>query len=94
MSDRRVNQSSQDFASDLSALRDDIGKLTNSVSDLLRSHANDASDQAYSLPRMRVTNCSAAPTRFATGFPITRPMRRTGSARSAPISRGASRRTR
>ena len=49
MSDgKKFNQTSQDFAADLSALRDDISRLTNSVSDLLRARASDAADQGYS----------------------------------------------
>lgn len=46
MSDRRLNQASQDFTADLSALRDDIANLTGSVSDLLKARANDAAGQA------------------------------------------------
>ncbi len=46
---KKLNQASQDFALDLSALRDDISKLTNSVSDLLRSRASGAVDQCYDL---------------------------------------------
>ena len=45
----KVNQASEDFASDLAALRDDIARLTGSVSDLLRHRANDASNQAYNI---------------------------------------------
>ena len=51
MSDRRLNQASQDFAEDLAALRDDLSKLTGSVSDLVRGRASDAADQATGLFR-------------------------------------------
>ena len=48
MSDPKpFQQASQDFAADLSALRDDISKLTGSVSQLLRSRASSTTDQAY-----------------------------------------------
>lgn len=46
MADRRIDRASEDFAADLAALRDDIGKLTGSVGDLLRNRATDAADQA------------------------------------------------
>jgi ElaB/YqjD/DUF883 family membrane-anchored ribosome-binding protein len=45
---KQFQQASQDFAADLTALRDDISKLTNSVSSLLRARASTASDQVYS----------------------------------------------
>jgi ElaB/YqjD/DUF883 family membrane-anchored ribosome-binding protein len=49
MSDSKpFQQASQDFSADLAALRDDISKLTGSVSQLLRSRASGATDQAYS----------------------------------------------
>lgn len=49
MSDRRFQQASQELAEDLAALRDDVSKLTRSVSDLVRGRANDAAEQASGL---------------------------------------------
>ena len=47
MSDRKnFDRASQDFADDLAALRDDISKLTGTVSGLVRGRAGDAADQA------------------------------------------------
>ncbi len=43
---KHFQQASQDFASDLAALRDDIAKLTGSVSHLLRGRINSTSDRA------------------------------------------------
>jgi ElaB/YqjD/DUF883 family membrane-anchored ribosome-binding protein len=34
-----VEEAAQDFSADLAALRDDVGKLTSSVSEFIRSHA-------------------------------------------------------
>jgi len=49
MSDRKnFDRASQDFAEDLAALREDIAKLTGTVSGLMRSRASDAADQASS----------------------------------------------
>ncbi len=47
MSDRKnFDRASQEFADDLAALREDIAKLTGTVSGMVRSRASDAADQA------------------------------------------------
>ncbi len=48
MSDRRFEQAKQDFAADLTALRDDIAKLSGAVSDIMRDRADEAAGQASS----------------------------------------------
>jgi len=37
-SNKPVEEASQDFAADLAALRDDVAKLTSSVSEVIRTH--------------------------------------------------------
>lgn len=44
---KETGKAAQDFAADLATLRDDIAKLTGTVSQLLRTRANTASDQVY-----------------------------------------------
>jgi ElaB/YqjD/DUF883 family membrane-anchored ribosome-binding protein len=42
-----VEQATQDFAADLSALREDISKLTLSVTELMRSQAASTTDSVF-----------------------------------------------
>lgn len=45
---KETEKAAQDFTADLATLRDDIAKLTGTVTQLLRSRANTATDQVYS----------------------------------------------
>lgn len=44
---KHAQEATQDFSADLATLRDDIAKLTGTVSQLLRNRASSATDQAY-----------------------------------------------
>ncbi len=44
---KSIDEAAQDFTSDLATLRDDISKLTASVSDLVRTQASTAADTVY-----------------------------------------------
>ncbi len=63
MVEKQLDQSAQDIAADLGALRDDITKLTASVAELVRSQASAATSNfkgAMDTARQKATDGAAA----------------------------------